>query len=120
MRYTDYDEAEKHDGQLWRIDVVLFNVDHDYFLGDQIDGEYCDMGGGFHPFECFFTDLDEAKAYAATFTADMAMHALDNNGNVGRYENVAVEVNELDEMDPGYVVACHEWYGGFRHEYWED
>lgn len=115
MRITSYDEAAALDTQLWRIDVVLFNVIDGY-----IDGEYCTIGDGPHPFECYFDDLGEARAYAATFTRKDAEDALIQASNASGYDNVAVEVNELDGMNPGYVVACHEWMHGVDHRYWFD
>ena len=114
MRYTDYDEAEALHKQLWRIDVVLFDL-----IGGEVSGEYCEIDGQGHPFECFFDDLDEAKRYAATFDRRAAENTLILASNDHDYENVAIEINELDGMEPGYVVACHDWLHGVDHEYWE-
>ena len=92
--------------------MVVYNVYRDPVFGDGIDGEYCLMGDGCHPFECFFDDLSEATAYAKTFTWRMAQDAMILCKNEGYWDNVAVEVNELDRVDPGYVVMCREWHGG--------
>lgn len=113
MRIVSYDEAEALDKQLWRIDVVVFNL-----YGTDIDGEYAEMDGGPHPFECFFDDLREAEEYAATFDRNMAEDTLVMCSNDGYWDNVAVEVNELNGMDPGYVVASHDWMHGCEHHYW--
>lgn len=119
MRYTDYDEAEALRRQLWRIDVVLFNFEQDEDGNDVcMDGEYCIMKGGYHPFECFFDDRDEAVAYIGTFTSEMALDALHNNENELHFDHVAVEVNELEGMDPGLVIASVEWLYGTQMQYW--
>ena len=121
MRYTDYDEAEALHRQLWRIDVVLFNLEPQEDGTDLcMDGEYCLMEGGCHPFECFFDDRDEAVAYIGTFTSEMAQEALRDNENGRRFDHVAVEVNELNGMDPGMVVASVEWLYGYQRQYWHD
>lgn len=121
MRYTDYDEAESLHKQLWRIDVVLFNLEHDEYGNDVcIDGEYCVMSGGYHPYECFFDDKDEAVEYILDFTKDMAQEALRDNENGYHFDHVAVEVNELEGMDPGLVVASNEWLYGWYRRCWFD
>ena len=120
MRITSYDEAEALGKQLWRIDVVLFNLYPQPDGTDAIEGEYCEIDGGPHPFECFFDDLDEAKEFAARFDRKAAENTLILAANVRPYDHVAVEVNELDGMEPGYVVASHDWLYGVKHEYWCD
>lgn len=121
MRYTDYDEAKALHRQLWRIDVVLFNFEQDIYGNDVcMDGEYCLMGDGYHPFECFFDDEDEAVSYMETFTREMAQEALRDNENGRHFDHVAVEVNELEGMDPGMVVASVEWLYGTQKQYWHN
>lgn len=121
MRYTDYDEAEALHRQLWRIDVVLFNFEQDEDGNDVcMDGEYCLMGGGCHPFECFFDDRDETIKYIDGFTQEMALEALRDNKNDHHFDHVAVEVNELEGMDPGLVIASHEWLLGHYFQYWHN
>ena len=114
MRIKSYDDAEALGRQLWRIDVVLFDL-----VNGEVYGEYCEINGYNHPFECFFDDLNEAKAYAATFDRKSAENTLIVASNDHDYEHLAIEVNELDGMEPGYVVACHDWLHGVDHEYWE-
>lgn len=120
MRITSYDEAEALHRQLWRIDVVLFNLYPTEDGTDEIEGEYCEIDGHPHPYECFFDDYDEAVKYAATFDRRAAENTLILASNDRDYDHVAIEVNELDGMEPGYVVASHDWLYGVRHEYWHD
>lgn len=125
MRYESYSKAERscrrNPRPFYRIDVVLFNLSPDEYGNDVcIDGEYCIMKGGFHPFECFFDDKDEAVAYIEGFTKDMAQEALILSDNELDFDHVAVEVNELDGMDPGMVVASREWLFGCQLQYWYD
>ena len=118
MRFTSYmkafDSCVRDPRPMYRIDVVMFNL-----VDGDIDGEYYECDGDSHPFECFFDDKVEAIAYIEGFTADMAQEAIRTATNRTKYENVAVEVNELDEgFNPGYVVAYGEWMGGTEHNWW--
>ena len=58
------------------------------------DGQYFEHGGDGHPFECLFTDLKKARAYAGTFDQATATDALETTDLVGS-EHVAVEVNMM-------------------------
>ena len=105
---------------LFRVDVVLFSLEAQDDGTDRcIDGEYYEKDGDGHPFECLFDDYHEAVAYVDGFNSDMALMALADNTNYGKFDHVAIEVNELDEgLNPMRVVACREWLYGTQLNRW--
>lgn len=122
MRYESYDDAAKvaaSGKKVFRIDVVLFNFVTDDDGSESLDGEYYEKDGDVHPYECFFDDYWEAFGHVLGFTGEMARDALSDNTNGRAFENVSVELNELDEdMNPGYVTAYAEWIGGTERNVW--
>lgn len=136
MRFKDCDEikAANYTGEggnkLYRIDTIVF----DTYIED--DGsEYIENAEFWydvenevwtHPFDCFFTDLAEAREYAASFTADMAQWTHEH-GNGRNFDHVAIDVIEMEwikivgsDWEPGYVVTTHDWKWALEHEEWHD
>lgn len=78
-------------GELYRVDVVLFDpkddVSDNTYWADE-DETYN------HPYEAMFTDLEEAKAYADAFSRDMALWAV-SHGIGPRYCSVSCEVTQM-------------------------
>ena len=106
-------EATGYQGELYRIDVVLFDPkdgsgDATYWT----DEDYAHN----HHYEAMFTDLEESKAYADSFSRDMALWAV-SHGIGPHYCSVSCEVTPLvwDERDsdyhPDYVIHCNDYDG---------
>lgn len=149
MKFKSLDEIEaagytgESGNKLYRIDTIVF----DTYIEDD-GGEYV-MDAEFwydeenevwtHPFDCFFTDLAEAREYAAGFTVDMARWAHEH-GNGRKFCHVAIDVMEMEwsgtslycgsmaygplftsyDWEPGYVVTTHDWKWAVEHEEWND
>lgn len=125
--WKDVDAAGYVEGPLYRIDTIVFNIyidrngktcmdDADFWYNERLDLWA-------HPFDCFFTDLDEARLYCNAFTSHMADWTL-RTCNDPRYENVAVDVIEMyriyDEWAPGMAVSTYDFLEGGRYEEWHD
>lgn len=115
MKYKDINdlEASGYEGMIWMVTVVVLST---YDMGDgtaSCESVYWDDGHDLHPFECVFTDYQEAKAYAATFDADMAMWA-HTHGNGPEYQHVSVDIVEREfydgDYDEGDARCMFEWW----------
>ena len=116
MQYGSMDELEKagFEGTAWIVTVLAFNewVDDDGIGHNEC--VYWDDGEDLHPFERIFDNYDEARAYAATFDAEMAMWA-HAHGVGTEYEHISVDVVQFEfdgEMADGDARCMFEWFGG--------
>ena len=85
-------------------------------------GEYWDDSVRTHSFECFFTDRDEAIAYAKTFTKDDAKWGMEH-GNGVHFNHVGIDVLEMEHADEWYAgmaVFTRDWKYGKELEEWFD
>jgi hypothetical protein len=114
MRYTDMKELGSYEGTIYRINVVVFNTYHLGVGSFYEDAVYWDDGENLHPFECVFTDRQEAIDYARTFSVAMAQDAHET-GNGPEYEGVSVDVTENEFADGEYaegeVIYIRDWMG---------
>lgn len=123
----DVDAAKYVEGPLYRIDTIVFNpyidrngkteFDSDFWYDERLDI-------WIHPFDCFFTDLDEARLYCKAFTPKMLEWTL-RMGNGTKYKNVALDVMEMEwwygEWAPsGNAMSTYNFLEGGRYEEWHD
>ena len=114
-------------GPLYRIDTIVYDtcIEDDgataildaYYWFDERHGIWC------HPFDCFFTDLDEARLWCKAFSPEMVRFT-HGTGNGPEFESVAVDVVEMQwescEWVPGYAVSTYDWLFAARYEEWHD
>lgn len=134
MRFRTWNDVEAAGytgacGPLFRIDTVVFD---DYVDDDGatrcLDAEFWydeRIGVWVHWFDCFFTDLDEARLWCSLFDGRTARWTL-GHGNGRDFDNVALDVMRMewdewsDEWVPGYAVSTYDWLDGVRLEEWHD
>lgn len=76
--------------------------------------------GQWHPFDREFDSLEEARAYAETFTQDMARRTL-CGGNGPLYEHVGIDVVvRHDDDTEDYAVSCYDWKWGAERHAWHN
>ena len=115
MKYKSVSEMQAHgfSGKCWFISVVVFNAYEEEDGSYTTDCVYWDDGTNTHPFECVFDDYDEAKAYAATFDADMVAWA-HTHGNGPGWQHVSVDVVETEfdgeDLSEGDTRCMFEWW----------
>lgn len=138
MRFKTWNDVEKAGytgecGPLFRIDTVVFS---NYIEPD--GSTHCldscfwenDEGTDISPIDCFFTSIDEARAYARLVTQDMVLW-FKNNGNGKNFDHVSIEVIQMawedcsgkwapGEWVPSYAVSTYDWMWGVRLEEWHD
>ena len=117
-------------GPLFRIDTICFNT----YIDDSGETKFDDawfweneQGTDTHWFDCFFTDLDEARLYCKCFDEKVARWTK-THGTGKHFDHVAVEVNQMEwdvwpkgaEWVPGCAVSTYDWMWGVQLEQWHD
>lgn len=135
MKFKSFDELEaagytgENGNRLYRIDTIVFDTYIEDGSEYVLDAEYWhdeENEVWTHPFDCFLTDLTEAREYAAGFTVDMARWTHEH-GNGRNFCHVAIDVIEMEWVgfagggwEPGYAVTTHDWKWAVEHEEWND
>lgn len=116
MQYRSANELEKagYNGTAWLVTVIAFN---EWFTSDGVGHNECvywEDGFDLHPFERIFDNYVEARAYASTFDAEMAMWA-HTHGIGTEYEHISVDVVQFEfdgDMTEGDTRCMFEWFEG--------
>lgn len=113
-------------GPLYRIDTVVFNT----YIGDDgathFDDAYfweeCDESN-IHWFDCFFTDLEEARLYCKVFDDRVAKWSF-THGTGKFFDHVAVEITVMEWEGgmwiPSHAISTYDWMWGTKLEAWHD
>lgn len=127
MRFRTWQEAETcKEGPMYRVDTIVFDTCIDDDGMSILDAEFWyDEAHRIwtHPFDCFFTDLGEARLWCKAFSPKMVewTHRM---GNGKKFESVAVDIIEMHrecgEWAPGYAVSTYDWLFGVQYEEWHD
>lgn len=116
MRYETIDDLEEREGlvDVYSTNVVVTStyMDADGDRATQVC-EYWENYGRTHPFTRYFSDMDEAIAYARTFGQEDAEWA-HSNGNGPAFMGVSLDVVRYErdwsgELGEGSAVLMREW-----------